>query len=243
MLATRFQEQIFKTTFMAQHLDLEEQEQLAELKHFWKQYGNLITWVLIAVFGSVAAWNGYQYWQTKQASQASVMYDEVERAVQAGDMSRVDRSVADMKDRFSGTVYAEQAGLVAAKAYYDKGNLDAAKAALTWVADKGKDEGYQSIAKLRLSGILLETKAYDEALRTLAGTFSKDFASLASDRRGDIFLLQGKKAEAKAEYEKAYKGLDERAEYRRLVEVKLNSLGVDPAAVTAPPAAVPEVKK
>jgi hypothetical protein len=44
-------------------------------------------------------------------------------------------------------------------------------------------------------------------------------------------LLQGKKAEARAEYEKAYKTLDERAEYRRLVEVKLNALGVDPVAV------------
>jgi predicted negative regulator of RcsB-dependent stress response len=228
---------------MAQHLDLEEQEQLAELKHFWKQYGNIITWLLIVVFGAVAAWNGFQYWQAKQASQASILYDEVERAVQAGDMPRVDRSVADMKDRFGATVYAEQAGLLAAKAYYDKGNLDAAKAALTWVTDKGKDEGYQSIAKLRLAGVLLETKAYDEALKSLSGAFPKDFAPLASDRRGDVFLLQGKKAEAKAEYEKAYKGLDERAEYRRLVEVKLNALGVDPVAVVAPITANSEVKK
>ena len=47
--------------FMAKHLDLEEQEQLDELKHFWKQYGNLITWGLIVVFGAIAAWNGYHY--------------------------------------------------------------------------------------------------------------------------------------------------------------------------------------
>ena len=216
---------------MSNHLDLEEQEQLAELKHFWKRYGNAISWLLIAVFGTVAAWNGYQYWQTQQAAQASAMYDEVDRAVQSGDVARIERSLADMKDRFGGTAYAEQAGLLAAKVFYDKGNLDASKAALTWVTDKAKDEGYQSIAKLRLSGILLEAKAYDEALKLLSGSFSKDFASLASDRRGDILLLQGKKPEARAEYEKAYKTLDERAEYRRLVEVKLNALGVDPVAV------------
>ena len=218
---------------MAKHLDLEEQEQLAELKHFWKQHGNLITWVLIAVFGTVAAWNGYQYWQGRQSSQASVMYDEVDRAVMSGDIARIERSLADMKDKFGSTVYAEQAGLLAAKAYYEKGNLDAAKATLTWVAEKAGDVGYQSIAKLRLAGILLETKAYDDALKALSGSFSKDFAPLASDRRGDILLLQGKKVEARAEYEKAYKGLDERTEYRRLVEVKLNSLGVDPVAVVA----------
>ena len=218
---------------MSTHLDLEEQEQLAELKHFWKQYGNAITWLLIVVFGSVAAWNGYQYWQTRQAGQASVMYDEVDRAVLSGDVARIDRSLADMKDRFGSTVFAEQAALLAAKAYYDQGKLDNAKAALTWVSDKASDAGYQSIAKLRLAGVMLESKAYDDALKLLAGTFPKDFAPLASDRRGDILLLQGKKAEAKAEYEKAYKGLDERAEYRRLVEVKLNALGADPVAVAA----------
>ena len=215
---------------MAKHLDLEEQEQLAELKHFWKQYGDLITWVLITVFGTVAAWNGYQYWQGKQSSQAAVMFDEVERAVQSGDGARLDRSLADMKDRFGGTVYAEQAGLVAAKAYYDKGNVDASKAALSWVAGKASDEGYQSIAKLRLAGILLESKAYAEALALVSGSFPKDFAALAFDRRGDILAAQGKKNETKAEYEKAFRGLDERTEYRRLVEVKLNALGVDPSS-------------
>ncbi|MEY3944815.1 MAG: hypothetical protein RL697_828, partial [Pseudomonadota bacterium] len=56
---------------MATHLDLEEQEQLAELKHFWNTYGNLISWVLIAVLGAYAAWNGWQYWQRHQATQAA----------------------------------------------------------------------------------------------------------------------------------------------------------------------------
>lgn len=234
---------------MAKHLDLEEQEQLAELKHFWKQYGNLITWVLIAVFGTVAAWNGYQYWQNRQSSQASVMYDEVDRAVMSGDIARMERSLSDMRDRFGGTVYADQASLLAAKTYYEKGNVDAAKASLTWVTDKAVDESYKSIAKLRLAGILMETKAYDEALKALSGTFPKDFVPLASDRRGDVLLLQGKKAEAKAEYETAYKGLEDRTEYRRLVEVKLNALGVDPAALVSStpsktaPAADLETKK
>jgi predicted negative regulator of RcsB-dependent stress response len=215
---------------MAKHLDLEEQEQLDELKHFWKQYGNLITWALIVVLGAFAVWNGYQYWQRSQAAQASVMYDEIARAVQSGETARIDRSLADMKERFGGTTYAQQAGLLAAKAYYDKGNVDAARATLTWVADKAYDPGYQAVAKLRLAGILLEKKSYDEALQQVSGNFPKDFAGLVADRRGDILTAQGKKIEAKAEYEKAYKGLDERAEYRRLVEVKLNALGVDPAA-------------
>jgi predicted negative regulator of RcsB-dependent stress response len=231
---------------MAKHLDLEEQEQLDELKHFWKQYGDLITWTLIVVLGAFAAWNGYQYWQRSQAAQASVMYDEIDRAVQSGDTARIDRSLADMKERFGGTTYAQQAGLLAARAYYDKGNVDASSAALIWVAGKSSDAGYQAIAKLRLAGLLLEKKAYDQALQQLSGDFPKDFSALAADRRGDILMAQSKKAEAKAEYEKAYKGLDERDEYRRLVEVKLNALGVDPGAGQVKPviaAANAEVNK
>ena len=60
---------------MANHLDLEEQEQLDQLKHFWKQYGNPITWGLIVVLAAFTGWNVYQYWQRNQASQASAMYD------------------------------------------------------------------------------------------------------------------------------------------------------------------------
>jgi predicted negative regulator of RcsB-dependent stress response len=222
---------------MAKHLDLEEQEQLAEIKHFWNAYGNIITWVLIAVFGSIAGWNGWQYWQRTQAAQASAIYDEVERAAQAGDTARVERAFTDIKDKFGGTAYAQQAGMVAARVFIDKGNIDGARAALTWVADKASDAGYQAVARLRLAGVLAEAKAYDEALKQLSGSFPAEFEALAADRRGDIYSLQGKKAEAKAEYTKAFQGLDERAEYRRLVEVKLNALGVDPKPLAAAPAA------
>ena len=44
---------------MANQLDLEEQEQLDQLKHFWSRYGNLITGLLVVVLLAVVAWNGY----------------------------------------------------------------------------------------------------------------------------------------------------------------------------------------
>ncbi len=213
---------------MANHLDLEEQEQLDQLKHFWKQYGNPITWGLIVVLAAFTGWNVYQYWQRNQASQAPAKYDEVERGLRANDPQKVDRAFGDMKDKFGSTAYAQQAGLLVAKSYYEAGKIDQAKAALSWVAEKSSDEGYQAIARLRLAAVLLESKAFDEALKQLSGTFPADFQALVADRKGDIFQLKGDKAQALAEYNKAYKGMDERTEYRRLVEIKLNALGVDP---------------
>ncbi len=227
---------------MAKHLDLEEQEQLDELKHFWKTYGDLITWVLIAVFGTIAAWNGWQYWQRTQSAQASVMFDAVDRAATVGDMARLERSLADMKDKFGSTTYAHQAGLIAAKAFHDKGKPDAAKAALAWVADKSADEGYTAVARLRLASLDIEAKAYDDALKQLSGSFPAEFQALVADRKGDVYLLQGKRAQAREEFSRAYKGLEDRSEYRRLVEVKLNSLGVDPKSAVAAAAPVAGAK-
>ena len=229
---------------MAKHLDLEEQEQLDEIKHFWNTYGNLITWALIVVFGAIAAWNGWQYWQRTQAAQASALYEEVDRAAGAGDMTRVERAFTDVKEKFGRTTYAHQAGLLAARTFAEKGNTDAAKAALTWVAEKSPDEGYQATARLRLAGLAAEGKAYDEALKQLGGDFPVEYEALVADRRGDIYNLQGKKAEAKADYLKAWRAMDERTEYRRLVEVKLMAMGVDPrpaatVAAAAPVAAAP----
>ena len=215
---------------MATPLDLQEQEQLDELKHFWKKYGDLITWTLLLAFGALAAWNGYQYWQRGQAAKASVLYDEVESAAKSGDMSMLERSFNDMKSRYGRTTYAQQSGLLVAKVMDAKGNVDGAKAALAWVAEKASDEGYQAVAKLRLASVLMEAKQYDEARKQLAGSFPAQFAPLVADRLGDIDVLQGKKAEAVTEYRKAYQGFDPQLQYRRMVEVKLNALGVDPQA-------------
>ena len=84
---------------MANHLDLEEQEQLDQLKHFWKQYGNLITGILILVLGTFAAWNGYQFWQQKQSTQAAAMFDEVEKVVRSGDVAQAERAFEHEKSQ------------------------------------------------------------------------------------------------------------------------------------------------
>jgi predicted negative regulator of RcsB-dependent stress response len=227
---------------MANHLDLEEQEQLDQLKHFWKQYGNLITWALILVLGAVAAWNGYQRWQHDQSLQAAAMFDEMERVVLAGDAQKAERAFSDMKDRFGKAAYTQQAGLLLAKMAYESGKTDAAKATLTWLVDNASDKGYASVARLRLAAVLMDAKAYDEALKLLATGVAEEFVPLADDRRGDIYILLGKKSEAKAEYTKAYKGFDERSEYRRLVSVKLNALGVIPEADAKTPVVAEGVK-
>ena len=218
---------------MASPLDLEEQEQLDELKHFWKRWGDLITWVLIAVLGGYAAWMGWQSWSNKQAAQSAALYDTVERAAVGGDMAMLDRSVSDIKDKFASTSYAQQAALLAARIYQDKNRKADAKLQLTWVVDKASDEGYQALARLRLAALLIDDKAYDDARKQLTAKTPEAFAPLMADRLGDLAMLQSQPAEAVQYYKTAWKGFEPSAEYRRLVAVKLSALGADPEDATA----------
>jgi predicted negative regulator of RcsB-dependent stress response len=218
---------------MASHLDLEEQEQLAELKHFWKSYGNLISWVLIAILGSYAAWNGYQYWERSQSAKASALYDEVEKAVAANDAARVERSLADMKDKFGSTHYAHQAGLLAARSLYAQGKTDQAKATVSWVAESAPTPALKDVARLRLAALLWETKALDDALKQLGASFTPEMSGLAADLRGDVLQAKGLSSEAVAAYQLAWKQMPDNSDYRRMVQAKLSALGVQVASDTA----------
>jgi len=218
---------------MASPLDLEEQEQLDELKHFWKRWGDLITWVLIAVLGGYAAWMGWQSYSAKQATQAAALYDTVERSAIGGDMALLERSVTDIKDKFASTTYAQQAALLAARVYNDKDRKADAKAQLTWVIDKASDEGYQALARLRLAALLVEDKAFDEARKHLSAKTPEAFAPLMADRLGDLAMLQAQSSQAVQHYKDAWKGFEPNAEYRRLVAVKLAALGADPEETPA----------
>ena len=213
---------------MATQLDLQEQEQLDQLKAFWNQYGNLITWLLVLVLGAYAAWNGWNWYQRAEAEKASAMFDELQRAAQSGDADRAAKVFGDLQQRYPRTAFAEQAGLLAAKLQYEKGKADAAKASLGWVADNATEEEYRAVARLRLAGVLLDQKQYDEALKQLDKASGKEFEALAADRRGDILAAQGKKEEAKAAYQAAWKAMDDKLEYRRLVDAKLTALGAPP---------------
>jgi predicted negative regulator of RcsB-dependent stress response len=214
---------------MSSHLDLEEQEQLDELKHFWKQYGNAITWFLIVVMGSYVAWNGYQYWERQQSSKASALFDEVERTAASGDAAKLERAWNDMKDRFPGTTFAAQSALLAAKVFQQTEKADAAKSALLWASEHASDEASAQLARLRLANLLTQQKAYDEALKTLSKPFQPAFAGLAADIQGDIAVSQNKPQDAIQAYGEAWTKLEDNPEYRRLVAAKLNALGVDPS--------------
>ena len=215
--------------------DLEEQEQLDELKTWWKQYGNLVTAVVVIAAVCVVGWQGWNWWQRDQATQAAALYGAVERAAAEHDAKKARELTGELIDKFSRTTYAGMAALVSAKIQVESGDSKSAKLQLGWAVENARDNAMRDLARLRLAAVLLDEKNYDEALQQLAGEPSAPFAARYAELKGDIYSAQGKQEEARAAYQNALKKIGEaqkdagndpsRGQYREMVQVKLESLG------------------
>lgn len=220
--------------------DLEEQEQLAELKAWWKQYGNLVTGIVVAASIGVLAWQGWDWYQRKQSAQAAGIYGVLQRAALERDTQQTKAAAGELVEKFGGTAYAQLGALTAAKALYESGDLKSAKAQLNWVADNGTDE-LKDLGRLRLAAVLLDENAHDEALKVLSVSHGVSFDGRYAELKGDVLAAQGKKAEAAAAYKFVLAKLDDgvkdgkanstlqarevNAPYREMVQQKLDALG------------------
>ena len=203
---------------MSTPLDLEEQEQLDQFKHFWNRWGSLITGLLTVVLLIYAGWNGWNYWQQRQATQAAVLYDTL-----------MARSLSDLQDQFARSTVTQQAALLAARIYADKNQLPEVEKSLQWVITQDRDPGFVAVARLRLSALEIERNNLDKAVALVQGQKAPaGFQPLFEDRLGDIAVLQKKNDDAKTHFLAAWKGMEETNEYRRLIEIKLAALGVNP---------------
>lgn len=223
---------------MSQHYDLEQQEQLANIKAFWEKWGTLISGLAFAIVLALAGWNGWNYWQNRKATEASVLLDQVNAAVDKKDSDAATRNLAILRKDYSKTAQADQAALRTARLLVDQKNWSGAEEVLDWINTNAKDEGIKALAVLHKSAVLIEQDKLDDALAALQKySFPFEFRPLANDRRGDILKTQGKDAEAIEAYNQAFDGFDEFSSYRSLVEIKLNALGQSPKTLSSKPAA------
>ena len=232
--------------------DLEEQDQLEDLKSWWKQWGNTVAGVVLAVCLGILGVQGWRWWSQHQAEQASVLYNAVSTAARANDVAKVKDAMAQLADKFGGTGYAPRAALIVAALLFEAGDAAGAKLQLASVIDKDADDELKAIARLRLAAILFDEKQYDAALRTLDAKHGESFAGIYDDARGDILVAAGRAEEARKAYQAALAHLDAKSPYRNFVQLKLDTqggpvavaAGAEAAAGTAAPAAgVPAASK
>ena len=182
--------------------DLEEQEQIDNLKTWWNQHGTLITWVVSTLAAIVVAWQGWSWYQNQQAAQAGALFGALQQAMVKQDTQKVRTIAGELTEKFGGTAYAPMGTLMAAKLSFAAADTKTARTQLAWVVANGKGE-IRDIARLRLAAVLLDEQAYDEALKELANTPVPAFAAAYAELKGDVLVAQGKAAEARSAYQAA----------------------------------------
>lgn len=207
-------------------LDLEEQEQVAELKAWWKQHGSLITAVIVAAALGFSGWQGWRIYQQNQAANAAGLYDTLARAAEGGDAKAMRDAGGTLIESYPRTLYASMGALVAARFHFDKNDLKSAKLQLQWVVDNTPSEEMRDLARLRLAAVLLDEKAHDEALKLLNTQHAAAFEAQYAAMRGDVLVAKNQVADARAAYKLAMdKASQQDAAFRESVRMRLDALG------------------
>lgn len=206
--------------------DLEEQEQLATLRAWWKDNGTLLLGIVAAAAIAVSGWQYWRVWQANQSQAASALYDTLVRAAQANDAKALRDAGGTLVESHPRTLYAVMGALVSARFYVEKGDAKAARAQLQWAVDRSPSEELRDIARLRLAAVLLDDKAYDEALALLAAKHAEPMAAQYAALKGDLLVAKNNPAEAKAAYRLALEKADARSgAFRASVQLRLDALG------------------
>ncbi len=205
--------------------DLEEQEQLDELKAWWKQYRKLIALVIVAAAATVGGFQGWSYYQQKQGIEAGELYSQLQAALGGGDVKKVQDIATVLAEKYARSGYASFAALIGARVAFESGDTATAKTRLQWVIDNGRNDETREIARLRLAAVLLDEKRYDDALRLLDMQHIDALSALYADLKGDVLVAQGKTHEARSAYQLALDKSDAKSGHRVLIQLKLDALG------------------
>ncbi|MSQ81013.1 MAG: tetratricopeptide repeat protein [Candidatus Methylopumilus sp.] len=205
-------------------LDLDEQEQMDELKALWKKYGTYIIGGAITFFVFYGLFQGWSYYQIKQSLQASEMYQSIVIIDEKNTKDIIQKS-QQLIDMYGGTPYAGRAAILFAKAAYQEGLKDKAKEKLEWASSHAKEEATECIALIQLGQILLEEKKYEDALKKANKVDNEGYLGLSNDLKGDVLSAMGKKQDAKKSYQEALKRFGSKNPYARFTQEKLEALG------------------
>jgi hypothetical protein len=164
--------------------EVDDEVRQDEYKKLWDKYGKYAGTVAMLFVGAVAAWQGYQYYQQKQAEDASVFYFDALKKASDGKNDDALASLAQVHHiGYSQLAQLQQAAIFAAKGDVEKavGAYDA------FAADAKSDLAMADLARIRAGYLLVDTQSPDQLLTRL-GRFDKDDALWHNEAR-EIFGL------------------------------------------------------
>ena len=206
--------------------DLEEQEKLDAIRDWWARYGSVCVILAFAVAAGILGWRGWQWYQSSQNTQAMSYFEALESASRENTPeahARITAASETLRSDFARSGYTGRGVLIAAWAFQERGELEAAKEQLEWLVKNGQESALVALARLRLAGVALELNDYELALSNLSNA-PASFEGLYADRRGDVYAAQEQFEQAQTEWEKALTALNGDP-VSQIVQLKLDAIG------------------
>ena len=200
---------------------IEEEQEINQLKDWWKENGKTI---IVAFILGVGGMFGWRYWQAHQAekiAQASAQYDALIYSAQQDEQAKK-ANIEQFVQANSKTAYAVFALLDEAKKATQKQDFSAAEANLNQALTQSQDEVLTSIVALRLSAVQFQLGQLDNALTTLNQVKGESFNARKAILTGDIQVAKGDKVAAKNSFEQAQQSGSQLEQ--QMAKMKLNNL-------------------
>jgi predicted negative regulator of RcsB-dependent stress response len=203
-------------------------DQVAQLKAWWKQYGkSLIAGVLIGalLLAGLTYWKQYR---AKRAESASLLYEGLLADFQQGKGEAIAAGATTLMQDYDGTPYAGKAAQLLARQRFDAKDATGAREPLEWAMKNAREPGVEHSARLRLVRLQLEAGELDAALALLAVKDMEGFESEYQELKGDVLLAKGDRDGARAAYQAALDKLARGSGYGRPLAMKRENLGPGP---------------
>ena len=204
--------------------DLEEQEKIDGLKSWWESYGTVAIVVVATFIAGIVGTQVWKYYQRQQIEQTAELYASLQQIEESGDPKKIGDAAHLLLEGFPSSGYASRAALVSARASLEAGDRQNARSRLQWALDHAKEDELKDLVRLRLAGLLLDEKKYDEALKLVESKHGESFGGLYADRKGDILTAAGKAAEARGAYQMALDRISAKSAYHNIIQMKLDAL-------------------
>lgn len=202
-----------------------EEQQVEELKNWFKKHGNKLLWVITLL---LLLFSGIRYWWHHQAvvkEEASDHYLALINALdQKDEVTVTSKATLLMKD-FARSSYATFAALALADEALKNNDWSKTQTQLEWVLQHSNVAELQSLARIRLIRVLIAQDKLEEALALHDEKQANGFLPIMAELKGDILTKQGNLNEAKASYQQAVTVAPEQGMYGPLLKMKLEDLG------------------
>jgi predicted negative regulator of RcsB-dependent stress response len=203
-------------------------DQLANLKAWWKQYGPaLIAGVVIGglLLGGGNYWKQYK---TKRAEAASQLYEILLADLQQGKPETLTATATKLIQDYEATPYAGKAALLLARSRFDARDMAGTRQHLEWAMQNATEISVQHSARLRLGRLLLDQGDTEAALALAHVKETDGFASEYEELKGDGLLAKGDRPAARRAYQAAIAALARGSSYAQALSMKRDNLGAEP---------------